>query len=211
MYISSCGTGAIAGRMPPETAESHLRFRMKNRDVFEIVAQISPFVRAQHTHGQAEERPDVDHGIAAAVVLAELMDLGVAVVAAGNAVSRPGFLDLVVLEPAELQALLLEAGLEKSAPAAAAVVVGPVGLHIDKVFFAHNGFNHESQIFRNRIAVALAYDLAGILNRKFDLQVLVPVGIDLQPALADPFGIVFINVLDDKVVLDVELFQSCQD
>ena len=144
-------------------------------------------------------------------MLAEFMDLGMAVMASGNAVSCAGFLDLLVLEPAELQTLLLETGLQETAAAAAAIVVGPVGLHIDKVFFAHNGFNHEPQILGNRVAEGLANNLARILDRKLDLQVLVPVGIDLQLALADPLGVVFINVLNDKVVLDVEFFQSCQD
>ena len=153
----------------------------------------------------------MNHRITAAVVLAELMNLGVAVMAAGNAVSCAGFLDLLILEPAELQALLFEAGLEESAAPAATIVVGLVGFHIDEVFFAHNRFDHESQIIGNRIAIALAYDLTGVLDRKFDLQILVPIGIDFQLALADPFGIVFIDVLDDKVVLDVEFFQSCQD
>jgi hypothetical protein len=144
-------------------------------------------------------------------MLAKLMDLGVAVMAARNTICRAGFLDLLILEPAELQALLFEAGLQEPAPAAATIVVGLVGLHIDEVFFAHHGFDDEPQIFGNRIAEGLANNLAGVLDRKFDLQVFVPVGIDLQLALADPFGVVFIDVLDDKVVLDVEFFQSCQD
>jgi hypothetical protein len=184
---------------------------MKHHNVLKVVSQIGPFVRSQYSHCEAEDGPDVYHGITGAVMLAELMDLGVAVMAAGNAVGRAGFLDLLVLEPAELQALLLEAGLQEPAAAAATIVVGLVGLHIDEVFLAHHGFDHESQIIGNRIAIALAYDLARVLDCKFDLQILVPVGIDFQLALADPFGIVFIDVLDDKVVLDVEFFQSCQD
>jgi hypothetical protein len=84
-------------------------------------------------------------------------------------------------------------------------------LHIDKVFFTHNGFHHETEVFGDGIPIAFAYDLTGILNRKLDFQILVPVGIDLELSLADPFGIVFIDVLDDKIVLDVEFFQSCQD
>jgi hypothetical protein len=109
------------------------------------------------------------------------------------------------------QPLLLETGLEKTAPAAAAVVVGPVGLHVDEVFLAHDRFDHEAQIFGNGIAKALADDLAGILDGELDLEVLVPVGIDLELALTDPLGIVFVNVFDFKVVLDVEFFQSGPD
>jgi hypothetical protein len=50
------------------------------------------------------------------------------------------------------QALLLETGLEKTAAAAAAVVVGAVGLHVDEVFFPHDGFDHEAQVLGNGIA-----------------------------------------------------------
>jgi hypothetical protein len=102
-------------------------------------------------------------------MLAEFMNLGMTVMAAGNAVSCPGFLDLVILYLAELQTLLFETGLEKTAAAAATIIVGPVGLHVDKIFFAHNGFDHESQIIGYRIPKALAHDLTGVLNRKFDL------------------------------------------
>ena len=51
--------------------------------------------------------------------------------------------------------------------------------------------------------------LAGL--KKFDFQILVPVGIDIQFALPDPFGVVFIDIFDLKFVGNIELFQSCQD
>jgi hypothetical protein len=53
--------------------------------------------------------------------------------------------------------------------------------------------------------------LTRILDGELDLQVLVPVAVDLQLALPDPFGVIFIDVFDFKIVLQVELFQSCQD
>jgi hypothetical protein len=84
-------------------------------------------------------------------------------------------------------------------------------LHVDKVFFTHHGFDYITQIVGNRVAEALAYDLAGVLNREFDLQVFVPVGIDLQFAFADPTGIIFINAFDFKIVFEVEFFQSGPD
>jgi hypothetical protein len=101
-------------------------------------------------------------------MLAEFMNLGMTVMAAGNTVSCPGFLDLLILQPAELQTLLFETGLEKAAAAAAAIIVGLVRLHIDKIFFAHNRFDHKAQIIGYRIPVTLAHDLTGVLNRKFD-------------------------------------------
>jgi hypothetical protein len=84
-------------------------------------------------------------------------------------------------------------------------------VHVDEVLLAHHGFDHKAQIFGNRIAKALADDLAGILDGELDLQVFVPVGIDLEFALADPFGIIFVNAFDFKIVLEVEFFQSGPD
>jgi hypothetical protein len=139
------------------------------------------------------------------------MNLSVAVMTAGDTIIRAGSLNLFILQLAEFQALLLETGLEETAAAAATIIVRLVGLHINKIFFPDNGLDHEAQILGNRIPIALADDLTGVLHRKFNFQILVPVGIDLELSLADPFGIVFIDVLDDKIVLDVEFFQSCQD
>ena len=150
-------------------------------------------------------------GIITAVVLTELVNLGMAVVAAGDTVIRAGLFDLFIFQPTELQTLFFHAGLQKTAAAAATVIVGPVGDHINKIFFADHRFDHIAQVFSNGVAKRLAYDLTGVLDGKFNLEVLVPVGIDLEPSLPNPFGIVFIDVFDDKVVLDVELFQSCQD
>ena len=144
-------------------------------------------------------------------MFAELMNLGMTVMAAGNTVIRTRCLDLVIFQLAVSQALFLEPGLQKSAAAAAAVVVGSVGLHVDKVFLAHNCLDHITQIFGNGIAETFSNNLARILNRKLDFQILVPVGIDFQFPLTDPFGIIFINVLDFKIVFDIEFFQSGPD
>jgi hypothetical protein len=150
-------------------------------------------------------------GIIAAVMLTELMNLGMAIMAAGDTVIRTGFLYLLVLQPSECQTLFFHAGLQKTAAAAAAIIVGPVGDHIDKIFFSDDRFDHESQIIGNGFAKSLAHDLTGVLDGKFNLEVLVPIGVDLELSFPDPLGIVFIDVLDDKVMLDVEFFQSCQD
>jgi hypothetical protein len=153
----------------------------------------------------------VNDGIIAAVMLTELMNLGMAVMAAGDTVIRAGFLYLFVFEPTKFQTLLFHTGLEKAAATATAIIVGSVGSHIDKVFFPDDRFDHIAQIFGNGIPITLAHDLTGVLDGKFNFQILVPIGIYLELSLANPFGIVFIDVLDDKVVLDVEFFQSCQD
>jgi hypothetical protein len=184
---------------------------MKNQYILQVIAQVNPFIGSQYPHRQADEGPHVNDGIIAAVMLTELMNLGMAIMAAGDTVIRTGRLYLVVLQLAEFQTIFFQAGLEETAAAAAAIIIRPVGLHINKVFFPNHRFDDISQIFGNRIPIGLAHDLAGILDGKFNFQVLVPVGIDLEPPLTDPFGIIFIDVLDDKVVLDIEFFQSCQD
>jgi hypothetical protein len=107
------------------------------------------------------------------------MDLGVTIVTACNAVVRPCGLDLFVFYSSEFKTLFFVSGLEEAAASAAAIVIGPVGLHIDKIFFAHNGFDHKTQIFSNGITKTFSDDLAGILYSEFYLQVFIPVGIDL--------------------------------
>ena len=144
-------------------------------------------------------------------MLTELMNLGMAIMAAGDTVIRTSRLYLVVLQLAEFQTLFFHAGLQETASPAATIIVGSVGLHINKIFFPDDRFDHIAQIFGNGIPITLAYDLTGVLDGKFNFQILVPIGIDLEPSLADPFGIVFIDVLDDKIMFDVEFFQSCQD
>ena len=184
---------------------------MKDVDLLEVLSQVVAFVGAENPQGEADQRPQVDHGIAAAVVLAELVDLGVAVVASGDAVVGAGGLDLLVLQTAVFQTLLLESALEKTAAPAAAEVVGAVGSHVDEVLFAHDGFDHETQILGDGVAVAFAHDLTGVLNGEFELQVLVPVAGDLESALSDPLGVVFVDVLDLEVVVEVEFLQSGPD
>ena len=89
----------------------------------QIISQVFPFVRSEYSQRKADEGPEVDDRIVSAIVLAQLMNLGMAVVAPGDTVIRAGGLDLLVFEPAILQALILESGLQESAAAAAAVVI----------------------------------------------------------------------------------------
>jgi hypothetical protein len=145
------------------------RLRMEYIHFFQIISQVFPFVRSEYSQRKADEGPEVDDRIVSAVMLAQLVNLGMAVVASGNAVIRAGRLYLLIFESAVFQALILEPGLKESAAAAAAIVIGSVGLHVDEVFFAHHGFDHKPKILGNGIAIALADDLAGILNRELDL------------------------------------------
>ena len=184
---------------------------MKNQNILEVLAQINSFIRSQNPQRKADEGPHVNDGIIAAVMLTELMNLGMAVMAAGDTVIRAGFLYLLILQPAEFQTLLFLAGLEETAAAAATVVVGLVGMHLNKIFLTYNRFGDKPQIFRNGISITFAHDLARVLNRKLDPQIFVPVGIYFQFSFPDPFGIIFIYVLNLKLMLNVEFFQSGPD
>ena len=75
---------------------------------------------------------------------------------------------LTIPPEAEFQALLFVSRLQKATTSAAAIVVGAVGLHINKIFFSHHGFHHKTKIFGNRVAITFAYNLARILDGKLD-------------------------------------------
>jgi hypothetical protein len=49
------------------------------------------------------------------------------------------------------------------------------------------------------------------LHREFDIQIGVPIRTDVEFAFANPFGVVFIDVFDLKVVVEVEFLQSGPD
>ena len=178
---------------------------------FKFISQVFPFIGSENAQREANQGPQVNHTVIAAIMVAELMDLGVAVMAAGDAVICTGGLDLVVFNFAISQAFFFESGLEESAAAAATIVVGTIGLHVDEVFFADNGFHHKPQVFGNGVTIAFPYNLAGVLNREFNFQVFVPVGVNLEFAFTYPFGIVFVNVFYFKVMFQVEFFQSGPD
>jgi hypothetical protein len=132
------------------------------------------------------------------------MNLGMAVMASRNAIIGSGCHDLVKFHLSILAARFSVARLQKSAAPPAAIVVAPVGSHLNNIFLAHNGLDHIAQIIRHRLAKALADDLTRILNRKFNLQILVPVGTDLQFSLPDPFGIVLVDARNFQIRFNLE-------
>jgi hypothetical protein len=60
-------------------------------------------------------------------------------------------------------------GLQKTATAAAAVIIRSVRMHLNEVFFAYQRLHHKTQIFRYRVSVAFSDNLTGILDREFNL------------------------------------------
>ena len=143
--------------------------------------------------------------------LAKIVDLRMAIVTCSNTVIGLGCQNLLELLLAVRPPCIRVAGLQETAAAAAAEVVGLVGPHFDKIFFPHKGRDHKAQIICNWITVTLSYYLTRILNRKLELQILVPVRIDSQFSFPDPFGIILIDIFDFKVMFNVEFFQSGPD
>jgi hypothetical protein len=184
---------------------------MENIHILQIVPEIFPLVWAQDPQGQGDKRPQMNHSIVPLIILAQFMYLRMAVVTGGNAVIRTGCLDLVILDSSIGQPLLFIARLQHATASAAAIIIGPVGIHVDEIFFTNHGPHNIPQVFRDRITERLSDNLARILHGKLDFQILVPVAVDLQFSFPDPFCIVFINIFDDKVMRNVEFFQSCQD
>ena len=141
----------------------------------------------------------------------QIMNLGMAVVAGRDAVSRLGCQDLICFAFAVGAPFIRKTGLQEPAAAAAAEIVGFVGIHLDKIFFTHHGLDHIAQVFGHGVAESFSNQLAGVLNGKLDLTVLVPVGIDLEFAFPDPLGIILNDAFDFKIIVEFEFFQSGPD
>jgi len=184
---------------------------MEDINLFQVVSQVFPLIGAQNPQGEADKRPEVNHTVPGSVMLAQLMNLGMTVVAAGNTVIGAGGLDLIVLQAPILQASFLVSGLKESTAAPAAEIIGSVGVHVDKVVFANHRFDHETKILGDGIAITFTYDLARVLYGELDLEVFVPVRVYLELAFTDPLRVVLIDVLYFKFVRNIVFFQSCQD
>jgi len=153
----------------------------------------------------------MDRVVFATKMLPDIMNLGMAVVAGRDAIMGTGCHDLFEFQPAVRTSGFGKAGLQETAAAPTAIVVGPVGKHVDEILFSHNGFDNKPQVLRHRITKAFSNQLAGVLNCELDFQVLVPVGIDLQFSFPYPLGITLNNAFDFKIMRNIEFFQSRPD
>jgi len=177
----------------------------------QVRPQILTFVLAQYPQRQADQCPQMNGVISAFEMFAQIVNLGMTVVAGCDAVGRFGFSYLIKLSSAVVTPGFGIAGLQESAAATATIIVGSVGLHVNKVFLAHNRSDHKTQVLGNRIAQSFPDKLARVLHCELHFQIFVPVGIDFELALSDPLGIVFDDAFGFKVMLYVELFQSDPD
>ncbi len=82
---------------------------MKNVYIFQVVAKICSFVGAKDTKRQTDQRPDMHRAKTRPMVMAKIVYLGMTVVAAGNAIIRAGFQNLVQLDFAVSAAFFGEA------------------------------------------------------------------------------------------------------
>ena len=150
---------------------------MKDIDFLEVITQVFPFVGTEYSQRETDKCPQMHYGVSSSIVLAQFVNLGMTIVTARDAAVRSRRLDLLVLQLSIFEALFLESGLKKAA-AAAAVIVGPVGLHFDKIFLSNNQPDYVPEVFGDGVAITLANDLTGVLYRKLDLSFFVPVGVD---------------------------------
>lgn len=152
------------------------------------------FIFTQNAHGKTDQGPEMNAVIIGAIVLRQVVYLGVAVMAGRNHVIGAGGLDLVELEFSIGPPFILPAILQESATTAATVVIGQVRCHVDKVFLPDQFFQDIAHIFTGTVAVGLSHQLAGILQGEFDVQVPVPVRRDRKFAFPDPFGVFEANI-----------------
>ena len=144
-------------------------------------------------------------------MLTHVFDLGVAVVAGRDDILRAGGHDLIELDFAVGPTLVGKPALQGAAPATAAVVVDSAGDHVHEIILTDDGLDHEAQFIGHLLAQGLADDIARILDRELDLQVPVPVGVDLELALTNPLGVELDDTGERKAVGNLEFSQSFQD
>ncbi len=184
---------------------------MKNPYVLEPVIQVFAFVRSENTKGKSEKSPEMNNRVITAVVVTQFMNLCMAVMTTGNyVISACGF-DLLVFHPSVFEAFFLESRLEETTAAAAAIIVRFVRGHVDEVFFTHDLFDGITEPFGYWVSETFPHDLARVLNRELDLEILVPVGTWFQLAFLDPFWVIFVDILYVEVMIDVEFVQSGPD
>ena len=153
----------------------------------------------------------MNHMIIAAIVVTDVFNLTMTVMTGRNHIGGPGGCNLVEFYPAECPSLVREPGLQRTAAAAAAIIIIAVGHGINKIFLTHNSLDYKTQVIHNLIGTAFSADIAGVLDREFGLYVPVPVRIDLELSLPDPLGIKFNDGDQLKFMGDIEFAQSFQD
>jgi hypothetical protein len=113
------------------------------------------------------------------VMLTQIVNLGMAVMARCNAVGGASVHNLIKFSLSIGTTRIRKPGLQEPASSPAAEVIGKVRGHVNIVFLAYHGLHHKPQIMGNWIPKRFTNQLARILNRKFNFKVPVPIGADL--------------------------------
>lgn len=108
------------------------------------------------------------------ILFAQVMHLRMTIVAGGDAIRCFGFKNLFGFQTSVCPALIRISGLQETAAAAAAKIIGTIGMHLDKVLFSNHCLDDISEIFGHRIAKGFPHQLAGILNSEFNLTFGIP-------------------------------------
>ena len=111
---------------------------MKNVYIFQVVSEICSLIRAKDSKRQADQRPYMYSTEGGTMMVTEVVHLGMAVMAAGNAIVCAGFYDLIVFKLSISPAFFGIARLQESTTAAAAIIVGLVWRHFDDIFFTNH-------------------------------------------------------------------------
>ncbi len=85
-----------------------------------------------------------------------------------DAVVGMGLGDLIIFSLSIVAPRLGKPRLQKTTPATAAVVVGAVGLHLNKVLFTHRRFDYEAKILGYWVSQRFSNQLTRILNGEFN-------------------------------------------
>jgi hypothetical protein len=111
----------------------------------------------------------------ATIVFFQIMDLGMTVMARSYGIVSSGIHDLLRFQLAISTTCVGKSRLQKTAAAAATIVVGFVGSHVDEIFLSDNLFHNIAEIIGHGVAVGLSNKLTRVLDGEGYLEILVPV------------------------------------
>ena len=143
--------------------------------------------------------------------IGEVVDLRMAVMTRSDTICSLGLKNLLGLEAAVLTTRFRQSRLEETTAAAAAIVIGSVGRHVDEVLFPNDFLDHVAQVLSDRITKRFSHQLTRVLNGKFNFAFFVPIGINFELSIPDPPGVKPDDALYLEVVGNIEFFQSGPD
>lgn len=97
-------------------------------------------------------------------MLRQIMDLGMTVMARCDAVIGSSCLNLVEFDFSVNSSFLFSSRLQKASASSAAVIVGTIGGHIDKIFLPNHFSDYIPHIIGSGVAKALSDQLTGVLQ-----------------------------------------------